>query len=93
MNRFHAPSKEEVRTRLTQLLVEIAKIPSEHIRDGATVDQQLRMESVAFIEIQVAIEDEYEIELDPLHIIELNEFAVIVDYIYGCATHPYDGLT
>ena len=91
VNRFHAPSKEEVRTRLAQLLVDIAKIPAEHIRDGATVDQQLRMESVAFIEIQVAIEDEYEIELDPLHLIELNEFAVIVDYIHSCATHPYDG--
>jgi acyl carrier protein len=90
VNRFHAPSKEQVRTRLKQLLVEIAKIPAEQIRDGATVDEQLRMESVAFIEIQVAIEDEYEIELDPLHIIELNEFAMIVDYIHSCAAHPND---
>lgn len=85
---WHAPTRQQVRDRLAQLLCEIAKIPRESILDGATVDQELRMESVAFIEIQVAIEDEYEIELDPIYLIELNEFGAIVDHIYDCAAHP-----
>ena len=79
------PSRDHVRDRLTQLLCEIAKIPPEAISEKATVDEQLRMESVAFIEIQVALEDEYDIELDPVEIIELNEFGAIVDHVHAHA--------
>ncbi len=43
------------------------------------------MESVAFVEIQVAIQDEYDIELDPIRLIELDQFGAIVDHIYECA--------
>jgi acyl carrier protein len=81
----HSPTRKEVRELLARLLCEVAKIPSERILEGATVDHELRMESVAFIEIQVAIEDEYEIELDPVYLIELNEFGAIVDHIVECA--------
>lgn len=79
------PSRDDVRDRLTQLLCEIAKIPPEAISESATVDEELRMESVAFIEIQVALEDEYDIELDPVEIIELNEFGAIVDHVHAHA--------
>ena len=43
------------------------------------------MESVAFVELQVAIEDEYAIEIDPIRIVELNEFGAIGDYVYSLA--------
>ena len=78
------PTRQQIRTRLAQLLWEIAKVPPEAISDTATVDHDLRMESVAFIEIQVAIEDEYDIQLDPMYLVELNAFGAIVDHICTC---------
>ncbi len=71
--------------RLTFLLNEIAGIPRERITDSATVDQDLQMHSVVFVELQVAIEEEFNIVIDPLRIVELNEFGALADYIYDCA--------
>ncbi len=79
------PTRQEVRERLKALLSEIAKIPTEHITESATVDEELQMQSVAFVELQVAIEDEYQIQVDPIRIVELNEFGAIVDYVHQCA--------
>lgn len=78
------PSKSALAERLASLIGEIAKIPRDRIVPGATIDEELRMESVAFIELQVAIEDEYNIELDPIRVVELNELSAIIDYVYDC---------
>jgi acyl carrier protein len=78
------PTREQVRARLAQFLCEIARIPAHAISDAATIDHELSMESVAFIEIQVAIEDEYNIQLDPIYLVELNAFGAIVDHICAC---------
>jgi len=78
------PTRSEVRERIASLLHEIAKIPADQITDGARVDEELQMQSVAFVELQVAIEDEYDIQIDPIQVVELNEFGAIVDYIYQC---------
>lgn len=75
------PTKLEVEEHLAQLLSEVAKIPHERILQGARIDGELRMESVAFIEIQIAIEDKYNIELDSVYLLELNEFGAIADHI------------
>ena len=78
------PDRSDVAERIAALISEIAKIPRDRIVPGATVENELRMESVAFVELQVAIEDEYHIELDPIRVVELNEFSAIADYVYGC---------
>ena len=77
------PSRADVRERLACLINEVAKVPKDQITDRATVDEELQMQSVAFIELQVAIEDEYNIQIDPIRVVELNEFGAIVDYVYG----------
>ena len=82
-----ALAKEDVRERLTNLISEITKIPKDFIRDTATVDDDLQMESVAFVELQVAIEDEYQIQIDPIRVVELNEFGAIVDYVHSCVVN------
>ena len=69
-----------------QLFREVAKIPEGAISDEAAVSDELQMESVAFVEIQVAVQDEYDIELDPIHLIELDQFGAIVNHIYECAS-------
>lgn len=68
------------------LIEEIAKIPGDSITARARVDDELKMESVAFVELCVTIEDEFQIEVDPLLVLELNEFGAIVDYVHQCAT-------
>lgn len=79
-------TREGIQGCLKELLIEIAHIDGDAITPTATIDGDLRMESVQFVEIQVALEDEYEIQLDPIEIVERNEFRLIVDYIYGLAT-------
>ncbi len=80
------PTRREVKERIASLISEIADVPRDLIRDGATVDRELRMESVTFVEIMVAIEDEFQIEIDPLFVVELNEFGAIASYVYQCIT-------
>ena len=77
-------TRGRVRDRLVCLINEIAAIPEDRITDLATIDDELQMQSVAFVELQVAIEDEYQIQIDPVHIVELNQFGAIVDYVYNC---------
>jgi len=77
-------TRAEVRERLATLINEIAKIPLEQITETATVDEELQMQSVAFVELQVAIEEEYNIQIDPIQVVELNEFGAIVDYVHRC---------
>jgi acyl carrier protein len=80
----HAPTRSEVRERLAHLINEIVGIPLERIRDDATVDGDLKMQSVAFVELQVTIEEDYNIVIDPIQIVELNGFGAIVDYVRDC---------
>jgi acyl carrier protein len=79
------PTRHQVRERVLSLINEITAIPKEQITDHATVDGELQMQSVAFVELQVALEDEYQIQIDPIRVVELNEFGAIVDYVYECA--------
>ncbi len=79
------PTRTEVRSRLAALIHEIVGIPAEDITDAATIDEQLQMQSVAFVELQVAIEETYNIQLDPIRVVELNAFGAIVDYVRECA--------
>jgi acyl carrier protein len=81
-----SPSRQEVRERLALLIKEIANIPTDHISDDATVDGELQMNSVAFVELQVAIEEDYDIQIDPVRVVELNQFGAIVDYVHHCVT-------
>lgn len=77
------PTRQEVRDRLVTLVHEIAGVPVTRITDTATVDNEIELQSVTFVELQVAIEDEYNIQVDPIRVVELNSFGAIVDYIYS----------
>jgi acyl carrier protein len=62
---------------------EITGIPLDVLTEDATIDRDVRMESVAFVELQVALEDDYGIELDAVEMVELNRLGAIVDYLHG----------
>ena len=81
-------TRDEVRNRLVILVHEIAKVPTDQITESATLDDQIQLESVAFVELQVAIEEDFDILIDPIQVVELNEFGAIVDYVHDCTTRP-----
>lgn len=71
---------------VAELLQRITNVPRSEAMEleDACLDNELLMESLKFVELQVAIEDEYDIELDPIHIVELNRLGDIIDYIHAC---------
>jgi acyl carrier protein len=80
-----APTREVVCERLRVLLHEITGVPLDDVTERASIDEELRMESVAFVELQVSLEDEYGIEIDAVQVVELNELGPIVDYVHDLA--------
>ncbi|MDX2168784.1 MAG: acyl carrier protein [Deltaproteobacteria bacterium] len=83
--RFQMPSREEVAEYVFQLLKEFGQDPTLSLDERATIERDVVMESVAFVEMQVALEERFDVELDPIRIIELNELGLIIEYIHGCA--------
>ena len=80
MGSFSERKPEDVRRLLVSTLEELG-IPKEQITDSATISDDLGLESVAFVELQVALEDELGIEIDPVRVVELNELSAIVRYL------------
>jgi acyl carrier protein len=74
-------TRQQIRERVVKLASEMTEVPSDEITDASAIDWELRMNSVALMELQVAIEEEYQIEIDPIRVVELNQFGAIVDYI------------
>jgi acyl carrier protein len=80
------PSRSQVEAEIIRLLHEIAGIAPDVITAAASLENELQLQSVQFVELQVALEDEYDIEIDPIEIIERGRFDAIVDYVHQCAT-------
>lgn len=76
-----APSPT-IRTRilLNRLLREVG-VPEEKLHDEARISTDLDLESVAFVELQVALEDELEVEIDPIKVVELDQLSAIARYL------------
>lgn len=73
--------RDQVFRRVAELLSEITNVPLENVHEDLTITNDFKLESVKFVELQVAIETEYGIDLDPIIIIELDRLGDIVDYI------------
>jgi acyl carrier protein len=82
------PSRAQVRDFLVVLLHEVCEISSDRIKDTATIDHDFEMESIQMVQLQVAMEQEYDISLDFLEILRLNSFGPIVDYVHSLASPP-----
>ena len=67
------------------MLQEICHRTPADIYDAATIDRELEMESVQMVELQVAIETEFDITLDFLEVLRLNSFRRVTDYIHELA--------
>ena len=80
MDSSPARSPDVVWNLISTTLVELG-VPAEQITQNATIGDDLGLESVAFVELQVALEDELGIEIDPIRVVELNELSAIVQYL------------
>src|SRR5438445_11593235 len=80
------PTQPQVRDFVAALVHEVCDVSPELIIDSARIDHELEMESVQMVQLQVAIEQEFDITLDFLEILRLNTFGRIVDYIYAQAS-------
>jgi acyl carrier protein len=79
------PAREQVRERLLALLNEICDLGPGEIRDTSTIDRDLDLESVQMVELQVAIEQEFDVTIDFLEVLRVNSFRGITDYIHRLA--------
>lgn len=77
-------SREFVYQRVVELIREVVGTEPELIDEDASIDGALEMNSVTFVELQVAIEEELDVILDPIEIVERNRLGDIIDYIYEC---------
>lgn len=80
----------EVGRFLKKLLTEMTKLMEDQISETSAIDGDLQMESVAFVELQVAVEERFDVQLNPIEIVERNQFGLIVDYIYSLANADPD---
>jgi acyl carrier protein len=68
---------DEVKRVLRRLIEENAGIPAAEIRDDSTVDTDLALDSMSFIAVQVAVEEEFDITWTPEEIQAANRFDAI----------------
>jgi acyl carrier protein len=76
-------SLEEVKQTLRLLIAQVTGIDPSAIRDDTTIDEDLQLPSVTFIELQVAVEEAFDTTLDPVEVVELNSFGLIAEAVYN----------
>ncbi len=63
------------------LLQEIVKAGPGKVSARSCLDGDLELESIALVEFQIALEDAYDVQLDPITLVELNTLDRIVGYV------------
>ena len=66
---------------MIKLLQEIGGFDASILTDTARFDRELLMKSIDFVELRVAVEDQFNIEVDPLMLIELNRLDRVLSYL------------
>lgn len=74
-------TREDVFSCVKEFLNKIAKVPIGELNYNTTL-KDLSIKSVIFVEIQVALEDMYQVELDPVEIIDSDVLYDVVRYIH-----------
>lgn len=72
---------QDVKASVLRYLFEIGGFEKVALRDGAQFDGELLMKSIDFVELQVALEEEWDVEIDPIRVIELNRLDRVVEYL------------
>ena len=78
----HPPSLDAVKETLRRLVVEVSALDPARIVDSSTLDEDIQLSSIAFVELQVAVENAFGIEVDPVEVVERNSFGAVADLIW-----------
>ena len=79
-------TREVIQQRTSDLLEQVCGIPRASIHDGASVEDELLVESARFMELIVSLEEEFDVSIDFLEVLRRKTLAPIVDYIYAMTT-------
>jgi acyl carrier protein len=74
-------SAEEVKATLRRLIGEITDLDPGSITDSSTLDEDIPLPSIQFVELQAAVEDIFNIQLDPVEVLERNTFGAVAALI------------
>jgi acyl carrier protein len=77
----HTASIEEVKAALRRLIGEITDLDPDSITDSSTLDEDIPLPSIQFVELQAAVEDIFDIQLDPVEVVERNTFGAVAALI------------
>lgn len=77
---------ESTKSRLRRLIEENAGVPAAVIQDDSTIDGDLAMDSMSFVSLQVAVEEEFGILCAPAEIEAANHFETIAELIHERAS-------
>lgn len=78
----------DVWLRLRALLEEVGCTCENGITDEARVADIVGLDSVAFVEVIVSLEEEFHIGLDPLALLEREKLADVVEYVSAVIADP-----
>ena len=71
----------QILTIAREILHSATGIPLVEITPASRIAEDLDLESIHLVELQVALEEEFDIELDPLDLIELGTIGQIADHV------------
>ncbi len=71
-------NEQEVRTKVKQLIVQVSSLPMEKIGDQSSFIEDLGLDSLALLEVGVAIDYEYKLDVPDE---ELEQLATVQDAV------------
>jgi acyl carrier protein len=74
-------SVEAVKETLRRLIAEVSDLDPRIITGSSTLDEDIPLPSIAFVELQVAVEEAFGIEIDPVEVMERNTFDAVAALI------------
>ncbi len=78
-------SSQDVQTWLFTLVCEVLGLPVDSAYEDFSISEDLNIESAALMEVLVTVEEEFDVELDPVRVIELDRLGLIAAYVGDAA--------
>lgn len=87
VNSIQPTERDSIFAFIRDTLAEIGGFTLDELSESASLDGELVLESISLIELQVAIEERYDLQLDPVTLVEMNFLGRIADYVHILTKH------
>ncbi len=75
------PSAEDIRTRIKQIIANVAGLNAARIEDGARLREDLKLDSLSLLEIGVDVDLAFKLELPDERYKEIDSLPAMVDLV------------